>query len=255
MTTEGPVRVERRGAAAWVILDRPPLNILNIQMLESLNAALARIGSAKDVAVVALTGAGKAFCAGVDVADHMGSRAKPMLESFHAVIERVLAMGPPVVAVVNGAALGGGCELLMACDLVVARAGAKLGQPEVRLGVFPPAAAALLPRLIGRQRALDLILTGRTIEATEAHVLGLVTRLLPDDGFDDAAQAIVMDLASLSPPVLKLAKKATLAGRTDVTASLDIAERLYTDDLMRLADAHEGLLAFVEKRTPVWKGK
>jgi cyclohexa-1,5-dienecarbonyl-CoA hydratase len=253
MTAERLIRVERRGGAQWIILDRPPLNVLDISMLEELESALS-VAAAADASVIVLTGAGKAFCAGVDVSDHMGERATLMLRSFHAVIERLLGLEQPVVAVVGGAALGGGCELLLACDVVIARAGTKFGQPEIRLGVFPPAAAALLPLLVGRQRALDLILTGRMIQADEAYALGLISRVLPADGFAEAAEAMVAELASLSPPVLRLAKQATSGDPAKAVTRLHSAERLYLDNLMKLADAHEGLVAFLEKRAPVWKG-
>jgi len=254
MTGARFIRLERRGGALWIIMDRPPLNVLDIAMLEELEAALSGPAVDAEAAAIVLTGAGKAFCAGVDVADHMGDRAAAMLRSFHAVIERLLGLAQPVLAVVNGAALGGGCELLLACDVVIARDGAKLGQPEIRLGVFPPAAAALLPGLIGRQRALDLILSGRTIKADEAYSLGLVSRVLPADGFGEAAGALVAQIAALSPPVLRLAKRAASDGRADAAARLLAAERLYLGDLMKLDDAHEGLVAFLEKRAPVWKG-
>jgi cyclohexa-1,5-dienecarbonyl-CoA hydratase len=254
MKATAQVRLERSGRITRVVLDRPPLNILDIATLEELDAALDEASRDESTAVVVLTGAGRAFCAGIDVADHMGDSVGPMLDTFHSVIERLLSIEAPVVAAVNGAALGGGCELLMACDLVVAREGAKLGQPEIRLGVFPPVAAALLPARIGVQRALDLILTGRTFSAEEGQALGLVSRVIPGDDFAAGVDAFVSDLASLSPPVLRLAKCATLVRATGAAERLDRAERLYANDLMRLADAHEGLAAFLEKRQPVWKG-
>lgn len=254
MRTTAHVRVERHGRVTRVTLDRPPLNILDIPLLEELDVALGDAAADGNTGVLVLTGAGRAFCAGVDVADHMGDRMGRMLDGFHRVIERLLSFEAPVVAAVNGAALGGGCELLVACDLVLARDGAKLGQPEIRLGVFPPAAAALLPLRIGRQQALDLILTGRTFTASEGQTLGLVSRVFAADDFDDAVNAFVNDLASLSPAVLRLAKRATVTPETAVRHRLREAEHLYAGELMRLDDAHEGLRAFLEKRTPVWKG-
>lgn len=248
------IRVERRDGVVCVVLDRPPLNILDIATLEELDAALGEIAADDAVRVVVLTGEGRAFCAGIDVTDHIGDRVGPMLDIFHSVIERLFSLEPPVVAAVNGAALGGGCELMLACDLVLARDGAKLGQPEIRLGVFPPAAAAFLPLRIGVQRALDLILTGRTFTAAEGLSLGLVSRVIPADDFDAVVDVFVADLASLSGPVLKLAKRAALVpGRTDL-GRFEAAELLYAEELVQLADATEGLTAFLEKRPPVWKG-
>lgn len=255
MSSPATVRLERRGSVARVVLDRPPLNVLTLPMLDLLARTLESVGEDGTVHVLVLTGRGRAFCAGVDVADHTVDRVDAMLGSLHRVFRALEAVEAPVVAACNGAALGGGSELLSACDVVLARAGAQIGQPEVRLGVFPPLAAAYLPRLVGRQQALDLILSGRTLRAEEARDLGLVTRVIPADDFDTRVDAYVEDLASLSAPVLRLAKRAVLEGlecpRSD---ALLRAESLYRDELMGLEDAREGLSAFLEKRQPVWRG-
>jgi cyclohexa-1,5-dienecarbonyl-CoA hydratase len=166
------------------VLDRPPLNVLNLPMLAELEKTCALLSNERSLKCVVLRGAGRAFCAGVDVADHTPDRVERMLELFHGAVRRLMALPCPVVAAVNGAALGGGCELLMACDVVLARDDARIGQPEIRLGAFPPVAAAVLPRLIGRQRALDLVLTGRTLSAEEAREMGLVTRVLAAETFE-----------------------------------------------------------------------
>ncbi len=252
--TVAGLRVERNGAVARLLLDRPPLNVLDIPLLEALDAALRSADSDPAVKVIVLSGAGRAFCAGVDVADHAPERVERMLAAFHSVIERMLSVRPPLVAAVNGAALGGGCELLFASDIVLASDDAKLGQPEVRLGVFPPAALALLPRLIGRQRALDVVLTGRAIRAEEAVRLGFVTRAIPADDFDSEVAACASQLASLSGPVLRLAKRTLLeAMDLPLASALAHTDAVYADELMRLPDAREGLAAFDEKRPPVWK--
>ncbi len=248
------LRVGRDGSQRTLTLDRSPLNVLHIPMLRELDAALAAVAEDEEVKLLVLTGAGKAFCAGVDVADHTAENVHEMLDLFHSAIRRILALECPVVAAVNGAALGGGCELVLACDLVVARDGAKLGQPEIRLGSLPPVAAVLLPRLVGRQRALDLVLTGRTIGAEEAREMGLVTRVLPADDFEQGVQSYVATLASLSRPVLRLAKQAVLEGLVlPFEQALQRSEEIYLDQLLDLDDAHEGLAAFMEKREPTWK--
>ena len=249
------LRLERGAdGVARLTLDRPPLNVLHIPMLRELDAALGEIAEDREAKLLLITGEGKAFCAGVDVADHTAERIEFMLETFHGALRRLLELKLPVVAAVNGAALGGGCELVLACDLVIASASAKLGQPEIRLGVFPPVAAALLPRLIGRQRALDLILTGRVIGAEEARDIGLVGRVAPADGFAEAVEEYVGGLADLSRPVLRLTKRVTLEGmELPAARALERAEAAYLNELMRLEDPHEGLAAFMEKREPVWK--
>lgn len=254
MTSDSPfLRRERAGGVLRLVLDRPPVNVLHVPMLRELAAALAEVPGDGDLRVLVLTGEGKAFCAGVDVADHTEERAEEMLVAFHGVLSRLLSLEIPTVAAVNGAALGGGLELAAACDVVLARAGTKLGQPEVRLGAFPPAAAALLPRLVGRSQALDLILTGRTFPAEEGQAMGLVARTFPAGEFEEGAEAYVRELASLSRPVLGLAKRAVVEGADlSLGEALERAEFLYLEELVTLADAREGLEAFREKRAPAW---
>jgi cyclohexa-1,5-dienecarbonyl-CoA hydratase len=252
--TDALVRLETTGAVARITLARPPLNILTAAMLDALTGLVQAAAAQPQVKVVLLTGAGeRAFCAGVDVADHTPDRVAGMIEAFGRAVQALLALELPVVAALNGPALGGGFELALACDVVIARDDATVGLPEVRLGAFPPAAAALLPRLVGRQRALDLILSGRSLKAAEAHRMGLVTAVTPADQFTSAVDAYVDMLAQLSAPVLRLAKRAVTAGlEQPLDDALRGADRLYLDELMQLRDAQEGLAAFMEKRRPEW---
>jgi cyclohexa-1,5-dienecarbonyl-CoA hydratase len=189
----------------------------------------------------------------VDVADHTEDKVESMIHTFSRAIRAILSVEQPVVGVLNGAALGGGMEVALACDMVVARSGAKLGQPEIKLGVLPPAAAALLPRRIGTARALELMLTGRTITAEQGEAMGWVSRVAPAEDLDAAAAELVGELVAQSGPVLALTKRATLEGlERSLSEALELADRLYLEDLMQLDDPHEGLAAFVEKRAPVW---
>lgn len=254
VTSAELVQYQRSGAVGRLTLDRPPLNVLDIATLEALNAALEVARADRGLKVLALEGAGKAFCAGVDVADHTAERVERMLTLFHQAIRRVMAFEAPVVALVHGAALGGGCELVLACDLVLAREDLKLGQPEIRLAVFPPVAAALLPRLIGRQRAMDLVLTGRMLGADEALRLGLVSRVVDAPRWATDTTQFLNDLGALSGAALRMAKMA-VSGGTELSfgAALERVEAMYLNDLMRLPDAREGLAAFLEKRSPAWQ--
>lgn len=251
------VHVERRGrGVARVVLDRPPVNVLDLAALDELDSDLQRVAADPEVRLVVLTGAGKAFCAGLDVADHLPERVDAMLDAFRRVVGRLLSMEAPVVAAINGAALGGGCELVLACDVVLARGGVRMGVPEVKLGAIPPVAAALLPGLVGRQRALDLILTGETVTAEDAERIGLVTRALSSEPgeFEAGVEAYVGAMAALSRPVLRLAKRTTAeAGAVGGFAGLVRAEAAYRSELMPLEDAREGIEAFLEKRAPVWR--
>ncbi len=249
------LELRAEGALRRIVLDRPPLNVLDIATMREVDAALHNVARDPDASILMITGRGKAFCAGVDVADHVPERVEEMIRVFHGMLERLVALELPTVAALNGAALGGGMELAVACDIVLARAGARLGQPEIRLGVLPPFAAAVLPRLVGRARALELCLSGRTLDAEEGARLGIVQHVYARETFEAEAEAYVADLAGLSRPVLRLTKRA-ITGPIDapLDEALRTIEHLYLDELMGLADAREGLTAFLEKRPPVWTG-
>lgn len=241
------------GPIARITMDRPPLNVLDIAALGELAGALEAATGDSVTKVVVLEAAGKAFCAGVDVRDHDAERVADMLATFGGVIDVLRKAPVPVIAAVHGAALGGGCEVAMACDLVLASEDARFGQPEIRLGVFPPTAAALLPRLVGRQRALDLVLTGRTLTAREAAAIGLVALVFASADFEEGVAEYAGRLAALSRPVLMLTKQAVSQGlEGTLEDALAAADHLYVSELMNLHDPHEGLAAFLEKREPVW---
>lgn len=251
---EGVVRIREEEGVLRLVLDRPPLNVLDLAALEQLEEALEEMASPGGARVLCLTGEGRAFCAGVAVEDHLPDTAEEAISCFGRVVHRLLELPFPVVAAVNGPALGGGCELATASDVVLAREGAKLGQPEIQLGVFPPAAAALLPRLVGRQGALDLILTGRTLDAGEAREAGLVQHVFSEEAWEDEVEAYLDRLAGMSRPVLRLAKRAVVESLDRPAGeAVDEAERLYLEELMELRDPVEGLEAFLEDRPPDWE--
>ena len=249
------VRLEVASGVATITLDRPPLNILTTQMIGDLGAALDTAAACGPLNAVVLRATGKAFCAGVDVADHTHERVDAMIRGFGRLFTQLRAFPAPTVAVVQGAALGGGMELALGCDLVLAGASARFGQPEIALGVFPPIAAALLPTLLGSQRAARLILMGETITAEEAARLGLATFVVADDELPARLDQILSRFHTLSAVALGLAKRALLTGADlGVTRALEPIEGLYLTELMATADADEGLRAFMEKRPPVWSG-
>lgn len=249
------IRVERDPSIARVVLDRPPLNVLGIAELRELSETLEKLRD--DAAkVVVLAAEGKAFSAGVDIKDHTAEKVREMIVAVHEVFAHLWALPQPTVCVVQGAALGGGMELATACDFVIASENAQFGQPEIKVGVFPPIACLLLPRLLPWPKAMELILTGEAISAHEAYRLGLVNRVVLPEHLESEVSAFVGKLTALSGPVLKLAKRATLCGfkeRWEWEEALAEIERFYLDDLMNLEDAHEGLRAFLEKRKPAWK--
>jgi cyclohexa-1,5-dienecarbonyl-CoA hydratase len=247
------VRLDHR--TAWITLDRPPLNILDIPMMESLDAALARALPKSDFVIFQGVGV-KAFCAGADVTDHTPKRVKKMLSAFHGIFRRLAAADCLKIAAVHGYCLGGGMELATFCDFVLASESAQFGQPEIKLGCFPPVALVTLPRLIGMQAAAHLILTGHQISATEAHRLGLITRVVPDYELSAAVENLLEELRSLSPSVLHLTRR-TLGQlhSADFLKQLEEAERVYLSELMKTHDTQEGIRAFLEKRLLVWKGR
>jgi len=231
-----------------ITLQDPPLNILDIAMLEELRDAIAGIESNRHALILDAAGE-KAFSAGASVHDHLGDRVATMLERFHDCFRLLAKLDLVTVALVRGAALGGGCELAMACDFVLATDRATFGQPEINLGVFPPVAAYQLSRLTSPRKGLQLLLTGETIDARTALSLGLVNAVVDD--FEPWLEKLYKQSASS----LRFAKKAfRLAQSADFEERLAATERLYLDELMRTSDANEGLNAFVEKRKPAWRG-
>lgn len=246
------VRVSVESRVATIVLDRPPLNVMNIEMMEALHAALSGVSGGCDIVV--FRGAGdKGFSAGAEIADHVPERVATMLAAFHRVF-RGLARGNAVtVAAVHGHCLGGGCELATFCDFLIASESATFGQPEIKLGCFPPVAMVTFPRLIGMRSALDLILSGRTISAAEAKQVGLVTRIVPDHDLEQAVASLVSDLHALSPTVLAMARRGLWnSDGFDFERGLQSIEDFYLHALMKTHDAKEGIRAFLEKRQPSW---
>ncbi|MEW6279718.1 MAG: enoyl-CoA hydratase/isomerase family protein [Candidatus Eremiobacterota bacterium] len=244
------IKVSVHEGVARVRLDHPPLNILDIAMLDELREA---VHGLPEVRALVVETPHKAFSAGASVEEHLPEQADSMLRAFHAALEAVLDFPAPTLAAVNGAAMGGGMELALACDFVLASDNAKFGQPEIKLAVFPPLAAVLLPRLIPHRMAWELVLTGRTVSAQRALELGLVNRVAPSEELEKAVQEFLAMFHGLSPAALRLCKKALRLG-SDYKAALRDVERVYLEELMREPDAVEGLRAFLEKRAPVWTG-
>jgi cyclohexa-1,5-dienecarbonyl-CoA hydratase len=247
---------EFKDGLGTLTLNRPPVNVLNIAMMEEINHALADWQDKKDLKVALFNAKGKCFSAGVDVGEHMGDMAPKMIEVFHRIFRLMYKMSAVTIASVHSSCLGGGCEVAVFCDLVVAGEGAKFGQPEIQVGVFPPIAAQIMPRIIGRKAAMDLILSGRIISAAEALQMGLVNRVVKDEDLGKETEAYVKPYLKLSAEVLRQTKKAVIAGlRDDLEPSLKAIEEIYLDRLMKTHDAQEGLKAFLEKRKPAWKNE
>jgi cyclohexa-1,5-dienecarbonyl-CoA hydratase len=238
-----------------ITLNDPPLNILDIAMLEELRDAIGRAGNDRHALILDAAGE-KAFSAGASIQDHIGDRVATMLQRFHDCFRLLAKLDLVTVAIVRGAALGGGCELAMACDFVLASDRAKFGQPEINLGVFPPVAAYQLSRLAPPRRGLELLLTGETVDAATAERLGLVNAVFPIAEMNARCDDWLAKLYRQSASSVRFTKKAfRLAQAADFDERLASVERLYLEELMKTNDANEGLNAFIEKRKPAWQGR
>lgn len=245
---------EFKDGLGTITLNRPPVNVLNIAMMQEINQALLEWQDKKDLKVLLFNARGKCFSAGVDVGEHMGDLAPKMIDAFHRIFRLLDKIGAVTVASVYSSCLGGGCELAIFCDLLISGEGAKYGQPEIQVGVFPPIAAQIMPRIMGRKAAMDLILTGRIITAGEALQMGLLNKVVKDESLEEETHAFVKPLLKLSAEVLRQTKSAVMAGlRDDLEPSLKAIEDIYLHQLMKTHDAQEGLKAFLEKRKPMWK--
>ncbi len=247
---------EKKNGVATLTLNRPPLNILNIAMMREMNEALEELEGDADTKLLVIAAQGKVFSAGVDIKDHTPEKVEGMIEVFHRIFRRLLSLEIPTLAVVQGACLGGGCELASFCDFIIASEEATFGQPEIKVGVFPPIAVVLFPYLIGQRKTFELLLTGETVDAREAERIGLITRVVPPEELEMATEELVAKLAGLSGVVLRLTKRAIYeAADLPFEKAMEHIERLYLERLMSTEDAKEGLQAFLEKRKPIWRNR
>jgi len=240
--------------AAFITLQRPPLNILNLAMLRELSQAVDSISGDEEVDFLVLRGGGgRAFSAGVDVNDHTRAKVPEMLEAVHSVIRKLLLLRQVTIAVVQGACLGGGCELASSCDLVIASEESFFSTPEINVGCYPPVALARFPSQLGYHRAAEMILTGKKISSREALTIGLVNRVAADAEIDHALDGILQELKEKSRAVLRIALKGLReTSLKNFSVTLQRSEELYLTELLKTEDVEEGVQAFLQKRKPRW---
>jgi cyclohexa-1,5-dienecarbonyl-CoA hydratase len=236
-----------------VTLADPPLNIFTRSMLAQLREGLAELAAESSLRAVLLTATGKHFSAGADVREHLPPTYRELIPEFLDTVLAIATFPLPVVAAVQGRCLGGGFEVAMSADLIVAAEGASFGQPEILLGVLPPAACALLPLQCGRGVAAGIVYTGDTLSSADAMRAGIVQQVVPDDQLEEAALQLAGRITRHSGATLREAKR-MLAGGNEAALreALTRAGRIYTEQLMETRDAVEGLQSFMEKRRPTW---
>ncbi len=241
------------GEVAYITLAHPPVNVIDFPMIAELRQFLGDVRAEPRLCAIVLQATGRVFSAGVDIPSHLPETVEKMLDEFHSVFALLDEIAVPTVALVRGACLGGACELACYSDLVIASENARFGLPEIKLGVYPPVAAAIFPQRFGFQGVMRLLFTGETIDAAAAVRVGLATRAVKEE---DAAMALEDTLRLLreqSAPALRAIKRASLRARgASFRELVRPSEEVYLNDLMTHPDAVEGLRAFIEKRAPVW---
>lgn len=250
------IAIETHGQLARITLTHPPLNVIDFQMMDELQAVLQQLGQRREISVVIISGGERAFSAGVDVAVHTPDLIQTMLQKFHDVILALTRFTKITIAEVHGVCLGGGAELAMVCDMCFTTPDAKWGFPEITLGCYPPVACTALAALVGQKRAADLVFTGRRFSGEDAAAWRLANEAHPEGELQEAIQRTVDHLLKLSPAALAVAKKAFYAWDSmHLDKGLARAEKIYLEELMQTEDVKEGIAAWMEKRMPVWKGK
>jgi len=253
-TTFSRITVALEPPAARIVLNNPPLNVIDIRMMDELRAALEQIDARPEISAIVFAGSEQAFSSGVEIAEHTPDKVHDMLTAFHSVIRSVVGNNKLTIASVRRHCLGGGAELALMCDVVYASPDSVWGFPEIKLACYAPVASVALSAVVGQKLAAELLLTGRTLSGNEALDAGLVNSLAEDP--DTLVAECVQRVSQLSPAALALAKKAFYAwDAIHFDKGLARAEQIYHDELMKTADAREGIAAFIERRRPKWTGK
>jgi len=256
MTELKNLKFEMADGVARITLNRPKFNMMNIDMMNELNGRLEVMLKDQNLKCVAIYAEGKHFCTGVEVADHKPDKVDDMIATFNRIFELTEQLEVPIVAVVQGYCLGGGMELAIACDVIVAAKGALFGQPEIKVGFFPPYAAMRLPQLVGPAKAVEICTTGKFYKAEEAQSLGMIAHVAEDDQLAEAAEQIVKEIKANSPLIIRLNKRAVKQHLgLNFKAALAGVSDLFLNTLMKTEDTLEGIASYEEKRKPEWKNR
>jgi len=256
MSNQSFIKFEKSEGVARITLARPKHNVFNIAMMNELNALLEALIADDGLKCVVLFGEGRSWCAGVEVGDHKPEMVDGMVAAFNRIFELINRLDVPTIAAVHGICVGGGMEVAIACDIVMASEGAKFGQPEIKLGFFPPYAVIRLPELVGPAKAIEVCTSGKTYTAKEARDLGFVGHVVPDDQFPESVEKMIKEIQYNSPLIIRLNKRAVRKslGQTFPEA-VQTASDYFLNTMMKTEDTLEGIASFDEKRKPEWKNR
>jgi cyclohexa-1,5-dienecarbonyl-CoA hydratase len=250
------IRFEIANFIARLTLDNPPHNVLAVPMMKEMAEAIESLNSRPDVRAILLQSAQPAFSAGISLDDSRPDRVFQTLDAFTRVFQAMVDISKPVIVVVNGPAIGAGSELVGFADVVIATPKAKFAQPEVKLGVFPPFAAVMLPQLIGPKKTYELILTGEALSAEDALRFGFVNKVVAEADLKNQVESLVARISEFSGPVLEVTKRVIGSSLgLPLKQAMKKSQDVYLNELMNLEDVQEGLRAVIEKRKPIWKNK
>jgi cyclohexa-1,5-dienecarbonyl-CoA hydratase len=250
------LKLDKSAGVARITIARPKHNVLNIDMMKELIAELENLKADNELKCVVIAGEGPSWCAGVEVADHKPEQVDAMVATFNRMLELIESQEVPTIALVHGACLGGGMEAAIACDIVVAGKSAVFGQPEIKLGFFPPYAAIRLPHLVGPGKAIEICTTGKRYVAEDAKDMGFVTYCVEDNRLEETLGTLVREIQYASPLIIRLNKRAVKQHiGLSFPAALKGVSDLFLNTLMKTADTLEGIASFEEKRKPTWKNK
>src|SRR5947209_19744768 len=242
--------------AARITLNHPPYNVLTVPLMNELADAIESLNGRGDIKAILLESNQKTFSAGIGLEDSKADRVFQTLDAFNRVFHAITEISKPLIVVVNGPAVGAGSELVAFGDMVIATPNAKFAQPEVKLGVFPPFAAVMLPQMIGPKKTYELILTGEALGAEEAHQLGFVNKVVPESQLNSVVETILNKIGEFSGPVLEVTKKVISGSQgLPIREAMKRSQDIYLNQLQSLEDVQEGIRAVLEKRKPVWKNK
>ena len=250
------IKTEKEGGVARITFCRPKHNMFSIAMMKELNDELATLIEDRDLKCLVLLGEGPSWCAGVYVADHKPELVDEMIATFDRLFELMDRIEVPTIAAVHGACLGGGMEAAIACDMIIAGKSAFFGQPEIKLGFFPPYAAVRLPKLVGQAKAMEICIAGKRYSSEEARALGFVSQVTDDDKFSEGLDKLIGEIKTSSPLIIRLTKRAVKENLDkDFAHAMANVSDLFLKTLMKTEDTAEGMQSYFERRKPEWKNR